>query len=129
MVCGFTLPVTADDLGKAGATDRGGAAKMGPRDGDRKAVDPGKADAPEGRKDPKPAVRANSKEGKVFAAYDKDDDGSVTADEIAAMKEGKQNSRAKREFRKAVDHAEYSSSRVVLSPSQGDRNTELPLFR
>lgn len=102
----FTPPLIADELGKAGAAERKGAAKKGPRDGDQKPAEAGKADAPEGKKDAQPAAQLNTKEGKVFSAYDKNDDGSVTAEEMASMREGKQNSRAKREFRKAVDRAD-----------------------
>ncbi len=65
------------------------AAKSGP-------ADPGK----------KTAAAGASKEAKVFATYDADDDGFVTADEMADMKEGDQNSRARREFRKAVKRAD-----------------------
>lgn len=65
------------------------AAKTGPRDPGKKSASPN-----------------NSKEAKVFGTYDADDDGFVTADEMADMKEGKQNSRARREFRKAVKRAD-----------------------
>lgn len=94
-----TAPLMADEPGKAKVADGEGAAKKGPRDGDRKPAEAGKAGA-------KPAAPQNTKEGKVFATYDKDGDGSVTTEEMASMKEGKQNSRAKREFGKAVDRAD-----------------------
>lgn len=71
-----------------------GAPKAGPRD-------------PGGPKhEGVPAAARNSKEGKVFGAYDKDGDGQVTDEEIVAMMEGKQNSRGKREIRKAVKRAD-----------------------
>lgn len=74
----------------------------------------GKRDSPEatagksGPADPgkRAATLNNSKEAKVFRTYDADDDGFVTAEEMADMKEGKQNSRARREFRKAVRRAD-----------------------
>lgn len=74
----------------------------------------GKRDKPEanatksGPGDPgkKSAAPNNSREANVFGAYDADDDNFVTAEEMADMKEGKQNSRARREFRKAVKRAD-----------------------
>ncbi len=97
-LCTFNL--RADEPGKAGAAERDGAKPKAEadRDGNKKPA--------EGKKDPAAAAGKNSKEGKMFATYDKDGDGGVSADEMAGMKEGKQNSRAKREFRKAVDRAD-----------------------
>ncbi|MEX2577665.1 MAG: EF-hand domain-containing protein [Verrucomicrobiales bacterium] len=67
--------------------------KAGPRDGAKPA-----------------AVRgANSKDRKIFEAYDKDGDGDVTAKEMEAMMEGKQNSAGRRELRKAVKRADRNS--------------------
>lgn len=97
-LCTFTL--RADEPGKAGAAERDDA-KPKPeadRDGRRKPA--------EAKKDPVAAAGKNTKEGKMFATYDKDGDGGVSAEEMADMKEGKQNSRAKREFRKAVKRAD-----------------------
>lgn len=83
-----------------------------PADGEVKKEGPkdnGKPGA-EGKGDPPAAAKKNGKEAKVFATYDKDSDEQVTADEIAAMREGKQNSRGRREIRKAVDRADRDES-------------------
>lgn len=98
------LPTTSladDNKPKAeGKRDPGAKAEA------KKGGDKGKAK--EGERDAKPAKVAlnNTKEGKVFGAYDKDDDGFVTAKEMEAMKEGKQNSSARRQIRKAVKRAD-----------------------
>jgi beta-lactamase regulating signal transducer with metallopeptidase domain len=91
--------------------------KEGPKDkgdkGARENGDKGPAKEGEGDKGPakegeRPAAnpKMNTKEGKVFQAYDKDGDGAVTAKEIEAMLEGKQNSAGRREIRKAVDRSD-----------------------
>lgn len=74
-------------------------ANRGKRDEETKPGGPRDGDAPKARP-------ANSKQGKVFAAYDKDRDGLVTAKEIEAMMEGRQNSRGRREIRKWVHDAD-----------------------
>jgi len=73
----------------------------------------GKRDSPEaaaakGPADPNKSAAAknNSKSAKVFAAYDADDDKAVTDEEIVTMMEAKQNSRGRREVRKAVKRAD-----------------------
>lgn len=84
-------------LGVARAADEGGAKKdnpeanAGPKDNPEAKAGP--KDSPEGKKggegDAKPAAAAqNSKEGKVFVAYDKDKNGTVSAEEIEGMLEG-----------------------------------------
>ncbi len=89
------------DKPKAEEKDKPGAKAEGKKDGD-------KGKAKEGARDAKPAKVAvnNTKEGKVFGAYDADDDGFVSAKEMEAMKEGKQNSSSRRQIRKAVKRAD-----------------------
>lgn len=95
-----TSILRSDEPGKAGAAERDGAKPKveADRDGDKKPH--------RDKKDPVAAAGKNSKEARIFVAYDKNGDGGVSADEMAAMKEGKQNSKAKREIRKAVDRAD-----------------------
>lgn len=97
-----TVNLRADESGKAGAAERDGVKPKAEADRD------GNGKAAEGKKDPPAAAAAgkNSKESKMFATYDKDGDGGVSAEEMAAMKEGKQSSSDKREFRKAVTRAD-----------------------
>ena len=61
---------------------------------------------PEGKGKPAKIPVANTKNGKIFGAYDKDHDGFVTAKEMEAMMEGKQNSSGRRQLRKAVKRAD-----------------------
>jgi len=63
----------------------------------------------EGEGDKPAAGKKNSREQEIFDAYDKDDDGTVTAKEMEAMMEGKQNSAGRRELRKAVDQADKNA--------------------
>ncbi|MDF2378232.1 MAG: EF-hand domain-containing protein, partial [Verrucomicrobiales bacterium] len=51
-------------------------------------------------------IARSLKEGKVFNAYDKNDDSFVDDKEMEAMMEGKQNSRGRREIRKAIDRSD-----------------------
>lgn len=88
-------PREGDGAAKAGARDGEGVAKMGPRDGEGGAKagprDGDGAAKAGGDKDKAPANNAalmNTKGGKMFKAYDKDANGGVTAEEIAAMREG-----------------------------------------
>lgn len=92
------------------------AEKPGPRDGGREKRGPG--DAGGGKKPEAGGAAAkgnglNTKEGKVFVTYDKDRSGTVTDGEIVAMMEGKQNSRGRREVRKAVDRADKDRDDVL----------------
>lgn len=91
---------------KEGPRD-GDAPKEGPRDGDR-PKEGGERDGakPAEKGNPDPAKGLNTKEGKIFVAYDKDRSGTVTDEEIVAMMEGKQNSSGRREVRKMVDRAD-----------------------
>lgn len=90
---------------KAGPRDGEGDRPAGPRDGEG-----GKKPEAGGR----PAGKGlNTKEGKVFVAYDRDRNGSVSDEEIVEMMEGKQNSRGRREVRKAVDRADKDGDGVL----------------
>ena len=126
-----TVPVfvvNAEDRREGGPKAEGDAAggkKEGPRDGDARREGPrdgeGRKEGPrdeggkkpeEGRRD-RPAEAGdrnfkNTKEGKVFDTYDKDDDGFVTDKEMEAMREGKLNAKGRREIRKAIDRADRS---------------------
>lgn len=82
------------------------------------SADPGKADSPEAKTGPKdspegkksgPAdpnsntnTKANDKDAKVFATYDKDNNGTVNDEEIQGMREGELSSSQRREIRKQV---------------------------
>lgn len=94
---------------KPGPKDGEGARKAGPRDGEGGPRPEAKKDAPGGV----PAAAKNQKEAKIFVTYDKDKDGTVSDEEIVAMMEGKQNSRGKREVRKAVDRADKDNDGVL----------------
>ncbi|MEM7698283.1 MAG: EF-hand domain-containing protein [Verrucomicrobiota bacterium] len=95
-----------DDPGRIAPEQR----DPGPRpEADGKARKPAEG----GDRDPAAPRKANSKEKKVFGAYDADDDGLVTADEIVAMMEAKQNSRGRREVRKAVDRADKNGDELL----------------
>jgi hypothetical protein len=90
---------------KAGPRDGEGDRPAGPRDGEggRKPEGNGRA----------PAGGLNTKEGKVFVAYDKNRNGSISDEEIVAMIEGKQNSRGRREVSKAVERADKDQDGVL----------------
>lgn len=94
---------------KPGPKDGEGARKAGPRDGEGGPRPEAKKDAPGGV----PAAAKNQKEAKIFVTYDKDKAGTVSDEEIVAMMEGKQNSRGKREVRKAVDRADKDNDGVL----------------
>ena len=94
---------------KPGPKDGEGARKAGPRDGEGGPRPEAKKDAPGGV----PAAAKNQKEAKIFVTYDKDKGGTVSDEEIVAMMEGKQNSRGKREVRKAVDRADKDNDGVL----------------
>ena len=76
-------------------------AESGKRDSPEAAAAKGPADPNKGT-----AAKNNSKEAKVFTAYDADADNFVSDEEIVGMMEGKQNSRGRREVRKAVKRAD-----------------------
>lgn len=100
----FVNSAIADDK-EGGKKAEEGQKREGPRDEGK----PGE----EGKKDKGAAINKNSKEAKVFRTYDKDASETVTADEIVAMMEGKQNSRGRREVRKAVDRADRDEDGVL----------------
>ena len=100
---------------KPGAKDPG-KEKPGPKDGDKGRRGPGDVEGgkrPEAGGAPAPGKGLNTKEGKVFVTYDKDRSGAVSDEEIVAMMEGKQNSRGRREVRKAVDRADKDGDDVL----------------
>ncbi len=118
---GFTSPSTFAEEKDANPAKEPGEKKPGPKDGDVKKEGPKDGDVKkmgekdgdvkkEGPKDgdkPNPAANLNNpKERKVFAGYDKDGDGTVSDTEMEAMMERKQNSRGRREIRKAIDRAD-----------------------
>ena len=108
----LTPTVFADDKREGGPQaegDAGGAKPEGKRDGEGKKEGPRDEGGRQAEGDK--AARANlknTKEGKVFDAYDKNDDGFVTDKEMESMREGKLNSRGRREIRKAIDRADRS---------------------
>lgn len=100
---------------KPGAKDPG-KEKPGPKDGERGKRGPrdvGGVKKPEAGGAPAQGKGLNTKEGKVFVAYDKDRSGAVSDEEIVAMMEGKQNSRGRREVRKAIDRADKDGDDVL----------------
>ena len=93
--------------------------KAGPRDNpDRKE---GPRDNPEAKKDgrrdvKKPGADVNrelQKEARIFVAYDKDKSGTVTEDEMAAMREGKLDSGQKRQMREEIKKADRNDDGVL----------------
>jgi beta-lactamase regulating signal transducer with metallopeptidase domain len=95
------------DAPKVGPKD-GEMPKEGPKDGDVPKA-PGEGDqgaAPKEGERPAAANNANKKELGVFNAYDKNSDGQVSAEEMEAMIESKQNSSGRREIRKAISRAD-----------------------
>lgn len=98
---------SADEKGDVKRPDEPGKAVEKPDTGiPKKDGDPG-GKKPEGDK---PRVAPdNSKEAKVFKAYDKNQDSFVDDKEMEAMMEGKQNSRGRREIRKAIDRADQDN--------------------
>lgn len=104
-------PGRAAEEGKRDKPERerdGAKPKEGERDGAKPKDgegDKGKGAAKEGDKAPV-AANLNVKERRIFEAYDKDGDGKVTAEEMEAMMEGKQNSSGRRQIRKAIDRAD-----------------------
>jgi len=104
-------PVRADEGGKPRPEAEG--KKDNPereREGDaNKPKEEEGAKRKEGEGDKPAAGKKNSREQEIFDAYDKDDDGTVTAQEMEAMMEGKQNSSGRREIRKAVDKADKNA--------------------
>lgn len=92
------------------ADEKGQAKDPGKRDEPGKNVekpDPGGKKPEGGDKRIDPKVN-NSKEGKVFKAYDHNKDSFVDDKEMEAMMEGKQNSRGRREIRKSIDRADLN---------------------
>lgn len=71
--------------------------------------DKGKGAAKEGDKPGAAGANKNSQEREVFDGYDKDDDGVVTAKEMEAMLEGKQNSSGRRQIRKAIERSDSNA--------------------
>jgi hypothetical protein len=78
--------------GEGAKRKEGAGDKAAPKEGERAA-----------------AGKNKSREAEIFDAYDKDADGAVTAKEMEAMMEGKQNSAGRRELRKAVDNADKNA--------------------
>ena len=56
---------------------------------------------------------ANTKEGRIFAAYDKDQDGLVTGEEIEAMRDGKLDSRQRKEIRDSLREYDTDKSKSL----------------
>lgn len=115
----FSVPSLAADKEGDPPAEKPGAAlaeKPGPKDGERGKRGPedvGGAKKPEAGNAPAQGKALNTKEGKVFVAYDKDRSGAVSDEEIVAMMEGKQNSRGRREVRKAIDRADKDGDDVL----------------
>ncbi|MDA8633962.1 EF-hand domain-containing protein [Verrucomicrobiales bacterium] len=115
----FSVPSLAADKEGDPPAEKPGAAlaeKPGPKDGERGKRGPedvGGAKKPEAGGAPAQGKGLNTKEGKVFVAYDKDRSGAVSDEEIVAMMEGKQNSRGRREVRKAIDRADKDGDDVL----------------
>jgi hypothetical protein len=115
----FSVPSLAADKEGDPPAEKPGAAlaeKPGPKDeerGKRGPEDVGGAKKPEADGAPAKGKGLNTKEGKVFVAYDKDRSGAVSDEEIVAMMEGKQNSRGRREVRKAIDRADKDGDDVL----------------
>lgn len=91
--------------------DEKGAAKDRAGRRDEPGKNTGKRDEggkkPEGDGDKRVAPdRNNTKEGKVFKAYDKNHDSFVDDEEMGSMREGKLNSRGRREIRKSIKRAD-----------------------
>ncbi|MDF1751718.1 MAG: M56 family metallopeptidase [Verrucomicrobiales bacterium] len=102
----FTTAITPTVI----ADDKGGVKKPD-EPGKKVNGDPG-GKKPEGDKAAAPKVD-NSKEAKVFRAYDKNSDSFVDDTEMEAMMEGKQNSRGRREIRKAIDRADLNNDQKL----------------
>ena len=115
----FSVPSLAADKEGDPPAEKPGAAlaeKPGPKDGERGKRGPedvGGVKKPEAGGAPAQGKGLNTKEGKVFVAYDKDRSGAVSDEEIVAMMEGKQNSRGRREVRKAIDRADKDGDDVL----------------
>ncbi len=103
---------------KTGPRD-GDTPKEGPRDGDVPKTGPRDTGKPSAEGGDKPSngspntAQAHTKEGKIFNTYDKDKDGKVSADEIAAMREGKLNSAQRREIRKQIDKSDQDGDDLL----------------
>jgi hypothetical protein len=105
------IPLRADEEGKPRPEAEGKKDNPG-RDREVDANKPKEeegAKRKEGEGDKPAAGKKNSREQEIFDAYDKDADGTVTAKEMEAMMEGKQNSAGRRELRKAVDQADKNA--------------------
>ena len=93
--------------------------KAGPRDNPERKEGP--RDNPEAKKDgrrdvKKPGAAVNrelQKEARIFVAYDKDKSGTVTEDEMAAMREGKLDSDQKRQMREEIKKADRNDDGVL----------------
>ncbi|MDA7597633.1 hypothetical protein N8813_01770 [bacterium] len=93
--------------------------KAGPRDNPERKEGP--RDNPEAKKDgrrdvKKPGADVNrelQKEARIFVAYDKDKSGTVTEDEMAAMREGKLDSGQKRQMREEIKKADRNDDGVL----------------
>ncbi|MDP4585158.1 MAG: EF-hand domain-containing protein [Verrucomicrobiales bacterium] len=105
------IPLRADEEGKPRPEAEGKKDNPGrDREGDaNKPKEEEGAKRKEGEGDKPAAGKKNSREQEIFDAYDKDADGTVTAKEMEAMMEGKQNSAGRRELRKAVDQADKNA--------------------
>jgi hypothetical protein len=117
-LCFSVTSLAADKEGDPPAEKPGAALaeKPGPKNGERGKRGPedvGGEKKPEGDGAPAKGKGLNTKEGKVFVAYDKDRSGAVSDEEIVAMMEGKQNSRGRREVRKAIDRADKDGDDVL----------------
>lgn len=120
VVATFTTPgsrAVAEEGVPAAGPKEGQVPKEGPRDGDvpKEGLKDGEMPKAAGEGDrgaaPKEGERpaannANKKELEVFNAYDKNSDGQVSAEEMEAMIEAKQNSSGRREIRKAIGRAD-----------------------
>jgi hypothetical protein len=117
-LCFSVLSLAADKEGDPPAEKTGAALaeKPGSKDGERSKRGPedvGGAKKPEAGNTPAQGKALNTKEGKVFVAYDKDRSGAVSGEEVVAMMEGKQNSQGRREVRKAIDRADKDGDDVL----------------
>jgi hypothetical protein len=100
---------------RSGARDGEGTPKAGPKDNPN-------ASKPERGGDAVPAVAAapaqallKTKEGKVFAAYDKDQSGGVTAEEIVAMRSQDFNRRDVRKLEEVIKQFDSDGDSKTLS--------------
>lgn len=110
MVFLITTAFVSITFSSATADEKGQAKDPGQRDEPGRKVekpDPGGKKPEGGDRGVDPKIN-NSKEGKVFKAYDRNKDSYVDDEEMEAMMEGKQNSRGRREIRKSIDRADVN---------------------